>query len=45
MTCYIKWKMKKKYDILADELAIQYNLKSRIIPYVMTWEGIVDNLT
>ena len=30
-----------KYDLLAKELEQMYKCKSRIIPYVMTWEGIV----
>lgn len=32
---------KRKYDILAKELELMYNYKSKIIPYVITWDGIV----
>ena len=31
----------RKYDLLANELGMMYKCKTRIIPYVMTWEGIV----
>lgn len=31
----------RKYDILANELSMIYKCKVKIIPYVMTWEGIV----
>lgn len=31
----------RKYDLLADELAALYKCKVRVIPYVMTWEGVV----
>ena len=30
-----------KYDLLAKEMGIMYKSKTRIIPYVLTWEGIV----
>ena len=34
----------RKYDILANELGMLYKCsKTRIIPYVMTWDGIVTN--
>ncbi|KAF7683038.1 hypothetical protein TCON_1752 [Astathelohania contejeani] len=32
---------KKKYDHLANELGILYKAKTKIIPYVLTWEGVV----
>ena len=32
----------RKYDLLADELALIYKCRARVIPYVMTWEGIVS---
>jgi hypothetical protein len=32
---------RRKYDILANELGAQHNCKTRIIPYVLTWDGIV----
>ena len=31
----------RKYDVLAKEMSAMHNCKSRIIPYVMTWNGIV----
>ena len=32
----------RKYDLLADELAALYKCKVRVIPFVMTWEGVVS---
>ena len=32
---------KRKYDILANEMGAMHNCKTRIIPYVLTWDGIV----
>ena len=31
----------RKYDLVANELALTYKCKVKIIPYVMTWEGLV----
>ncbi|EQB62390.1 hypothetical protein NAPIS_ORF00032 [Vairimorpha apis BRL 01] len=31
----------RKYDLLANELGIIYKSKTKIIPYVMTWDGVV----
>ena len=31
----------RKYDIIANELTLSYKSKVKIIPYVMTWEGLV----
>ena len=31
----------RKYDVLANELGLIYKVKVKIIPIVMTWEGIV----
>lgn len=31
----------RKYDLLANELGLMYKCKTKIIPYVMTWEGLV----
>ncbi|EQB60016.1 hypothetical protein NAPIS_ORF02432 [Vairimorpha apis BRL 01] len=31
----------KKYDLLANELGLIHGCKTRIIPYVLTWDGIV----
>jgi hypothetical protein len=33
----------RKLDILANELTQMYGFKSRIIPYVYTWDGVVSN--
>lgn len=35
----------RKYDVLANEQAALYKCKVRIIPYVMTWDGVVTNTT
>ena len=32
----------RKYDLLANELSLIYKCKVKIIPYVMTWDGIVS---
>ncbi|KAF7683899.1 hypothetical protein TCON_0897 [Astathelohania contejeani] len=32
---------KRKYDLLANELGMLYKAKTKIIPYVMTWDGVV----
>ncbi|TBT99947.1 hypothetical protein CWI36_1794p0010, partial [Hamiltosporidium magnivora] len=31
----------RKYDLLANELGLIYKCSVEIIPYVMTWDGIV----
>ena len=31
----------KKYDLLAKEMGATHKCKTKIIPYVMTWDGIV----
>lgn len=31
----------RKYDLLANELGLIHKCKTRIIPYVLTWDGIV----
>lgn len=33
----------RKYDLLANELGLIYKAKTKIIPYVMTWDGVVTN--
>ena len=33
----------RKYDLLGSELAMMYKCKVKIVPYVMTWEGVVTN--
>ncbi|KAI5170081.1 hypothetical protein PAEPH01_1233 [Pancytospora epiphaga] len=30
-----------KYDVLANKLGQEYGCRTRIIPYVMTWDGVV----
>ena len=32
---------RRKYDVLANEMGAMHNCKTRIIPYVITWDGIV----
>ena len=32
----------RKYDLLANELALMYKCKVRVVPYVMTWDGVVS---
>ena len=31
----------RNYDLVANELALSYKCKVKIIPYMMTWEGLV----
>ena len=31
----------KKYDLIANELALSYKCKVKIIPFMMTWDGVV----
>ncbi|KAI5154681.1 hypothetical protein ENBRE01_3442 [Enteropsectra breve] len=31
----------RKYEILANKLAAETGCKTKIIPYVITWDGIV----
>ena len=31
----------RKYDLIANEIALTYKCKVKIIPYVMTWEDLV----
>ncbi|EQB61884.1 hypothetical protein NAPIS_ORF00549 [Vairimorpha apis BRL 01] len=31
----------RKYDLLANELGLIQGCKTRIIPYVLTWDGLV----
>jgi hypothetical protein len=31
----------RKYELLAKELGMIYKCKARVIPYVMTWDGVV----
>ncbi|KAI5169550.1 hypothetical protein PAEPH01_0804 [Pancytospora epiphaga] len=30
-----------KYDVLANKLGQEYGCRTRNIPYVMTWDGVV----
>jgi hypothetical protein len=34
---------KHKYDLLANHVGALHGFKTKIIPYVMTWDGIVTN--
>ena len=31
----------RKYDLVANELVLSYKCRVKIIPYVMTWDGVV----
>ena len=31
----------KKYDLIKNELALSYKYKVKIVPFVMTWNGMV----
>ena len=35
---------KRKYDVLANKMGSEFNCATRIIPYVMSWDGIVTNI-
>ncbi|KAF7684515.1 hypothetical protein TCON_0291 [Astathelohania contejeani] len=37
----VETEKKRKYDLLANELGLLYKAKTTIIPYVMTWDGVV----
>ena len=37
----VETEKKRKYDILANHLGQLHKMKTRIIPWVMTWDGIV----
>ncbi|KAF7683753.1 hypothetical protein TCON_1050 [Astathelohania contejeani] len=37
----VETEKKRKYDLLANELGLLYKAKTKIIPYVMTWDGVV----
>ena len=37
----VETEKKRKYDLLANELGLIYKAKTKIIPYVITWDGIV----
>ena len=39
----VETEKKRKYDVLANKLGMEYGCPTRIIPYVMTWDGIVTN--
>ena len=39
----VETEKKRKYDVLANKLGQEYNCKTKIIPYVMTWDGIVTS--
>ena len=35
----------RKYDLIANDIALTYKCKVKIVPYVMTWEGSVAKNT
>ncbi|KAF7683156.1 hypothetical protein TCON_1633 [Astathelohania contejeani] len=37
----VETEKKRKYDLLANELGLLYKAKTKIILYVMTWDGVV----
>ncbi|KAF7684235.1 hypothetical protein TCON_0579 [Astathelohania contejeani] len=37
----VETEKKKNYDLLANELGLLYKAKTKIIPYVMTWDGVL----
>ncbi|KAF7679677.1 hypothetical protein TCON_2519, partial [Astathelohania contejeani] len=37
----VETEKKRKYDLLANEFGLLYKAKTKIIPYVMTWDGVV----
>ena len=37
----VESKKLRKYDVLVNELGLIHECKTRIIPYVLTWDGIV----
>jgi hypothetical protein len=40
----VETEKKRKYDVLANKLGLEHKCKTKIIPYVMTWDGIVTKL-
>ena len=32
---------RRKYDVLANEMGATHNCRTKIIPFVLTWDGIV----
>ncbi|KAI5168506.1 hypothetical protein PAEPH01_0187 [Pancytospora epiphaga] len=39
----VETEKKRKYDVLANKLGIEMRYKTKIIPYVMTWDGVVTS--
>ena len=37
----VETEKKRKYDVLANKLGSEYECKTKIIPYVLTWDGVV----
>ncbi|KAF7681000.1 hypothetical protein TCON_2385 [Astathelohania contejeani] len=37
----VETEKKRKYDLLTNELGLLYKAKTKIVPYVMTWDGVV----
>lgn len=40
----VETEKKRKYDILANHLGQLHKMETKIIPWVMTWDGIVTNM-
>ena len=40
----VETEKKRKYDILANNMGQMHKMKTKIIPWVMTWDGIVTKL-
>ncbi|KAI5169886.1 hypothetical protein PAEPH01_1074 [Pancytospora epiphaga] len=39
----VETEKKRKYDVLANKPRSKMKCKTKIIPYVMTWDGVVTN--
>ncbi|KAI5168633.1 hypothetical protein PAEPH01_0286 [Pancytospora epiphaga] len=39
----VKTEKKRKYNMLTNKLGSEMKCKTKIIPYVMTWNGVVTN--
>jgi hypothetical protein len=40
----VETEKKRKYDLLANNMGQTHKMKTKIIPWVMTWDGIVTKL-
>ena len=41
----VEYEKLRKYDMLANELGQMHKAKVKVIPYVLTWDGIVTEYT